>query len=80
MVFIKVQLLLSVCFQNLVLAKGTFLPEYPSPNSTGFIFALCEYLVSCFQLENSMEEAFTTESNENTTQIKYMSKICQNLM
>lgn len=38
--------------------KGTFLSEYLPPNSTGFILALCEYLVSCFQLENSMEETF----------------------
>lgn len=55
MIFIKTQLVLSVCFQNLVLVKGTFLSESPPLNSTGFIFALCEYLVSCFQLENSYE-------------------------
>lgn len=48
--------MLSVCFKTWSWLKGVFLPEYFC--STGFVFAVFEYLVSGFQLENSYRKDF----------------------
>lgn len=78
MTFIKMQLVLSVCFQNLVLAKRDISFCISTTQFHRVLYALFEYSVSGFQLENSYGRGFLVQMLVKIPQQKSMKKTCRN--